>query len=74
MLHAKFVMEMKTRDQLKPPSNASLYEDYQERGLRILGTVIARYLRKHRRNNEDMIRYQNTGNLSASGDMDEDIS
>ncbi len=40
---------MSARDQSKPSANASLDEAYQERGLRILGKIIARELINKRR-------------------------
>jgi hypothetical protein len=44
---------MNARDQLETMSNASISEEYQERGFRILGAMIARHLLKQRCSNED---------------------
>ncbi len=59
---------MNNRDQSKPPANTSLDEDYQERGLRILGRIIARDLIKQRRGNEDKACNRKPDDLPISGD------
>jgi hypothetical protein len=59
---------MSTRSQSKPSANASLDEDYQERGLRILGRLIARDLAKRHRGNEDKTYNRKTDDSPISGD------
>lgn len=64
---------MNARDQLKPPLNVSPDEDYQERGLRILGVVIARHLMKQRKGNGDGTCNRKADDLPTS-ENDEDVS
>ena len=59
---------MNNRDQSKPSENASFDEGYQERGLRILGKLIARDLAKGHRGNEDKTCISKTDNPPMSGE------
>jgi len=59
---------MSTRSQSKSSVKASLDEDCQERGLRILGRLIAQHLVKRRWGYEDNTFYQKKDDLKASRD------
>jgi len=59
---------MNARDQSIPSENSSLNEDYQERGLRILGKLIARDLAKRHGVNEDKMSTCKTNGSPISGD------
>ena len=59
---------MHNRNQSKPPASTLLDEDCQERGLRILGRIIARDLIKQRRGNEDKACNQKPDDSPTSGD------
>jgi hypothetical protein len=67
---------MNARDQLETTSNASISEDYQERGLRILGMMIARHLLKQHCSNEDKTCNQEIDDLPDpdQGTIHEDVS
>ncbi len=60
---------MNARDQSKPSANASLDEECQGRGLRILGKIIARDLAKRHRGDEGKMCKRKTDDDSLiSGD------
>jgi hypothetical protein len=65
--------EMNARNQLKSRPNASLDEDYQELGLRILGRIIARHLVKRNLPSEEKA-CPKTHNSPVSKDDHESIS
>jgi hypothetical protein len=59
---------MNTRNQSEPPAKLSFNEDYQERGLRILGMLIARRLLKQRSDNKDKPFDEKTDDSTISED------
>ncbi len=58
---------MNARDQLAATSDASISEDDQERGLHILGMMIARHLAKQHCSNEDKTCKQEIDDLPDHG-------
>ena len=65
---------MNTQGQSRPSVNASPDEDYNERGLRTLGILIARDLAKRHRVNEDKACNHKIGDSPISGIKYEDVS
>jgi len=59
---------MNAENRAKPPIKASVEEDYGERGLRILGRLIARDLVKRSTTIQDESGYCKTYDLPASKD------
>ena len=59
---------MDNRDKSKSLTSTSLDEDSQERGLRILGRMIARNLMKQRKSNENMAGERKPDDLPTAED------